>query len=486
PSGTKAPAAAGSPSSGPAPSGGPAPAPAPAGGQSPAPAPSPETAIAKAVASKGQGITDTTIKIGGTFPMSGITASFGQEGSGAVDAYVKLITSRGGIHGRKLQYVSYDDAFDPAQTLANVKRLWEQDKVAIIFAFLVDSPNEYVTQKKIPFFTFGGNIRAFSSKYPTVFPAGSAFIGWNAQMAQGVIRNFNLKPKKVAVLTDTEALNTHETAKFIESYWKAAGAEQIMIDPLNLSQGDCSSLVLKWQAAGIEFVDYQSFSFLLCIAAQDRLGWKPKLQGGPVASMGPISSQAGPSMEGVIAGSPGDLADGRPRFKGPQAAHQEYLSALKQFQPKLANVDDANSPATVAMYMSAVYAMKALQGAGDEYGEISQDAILRWIGEKGFNVEVGIGPPIIGYKKGCKNGNEATWYGTWKWDAKRQVVVNNGPVTPQQISPTFWTQDPCFLTGIADELVLGKKWAGMPLSSPTENRLAALATTWRRPAIAQL
>jgi ABC-type branched-subunit amino acid transport system substrate-binding protein len=413
----------------------------------------------KTVTSKGQGITDTTIKIGGTFPMSGITASFGQEGSGGVDAYIKLVNSRGGIAGRKVEYISYDDAFDPAQTLANVKRLWEKDKVAMIFAFLVDSPNEYVTQNNIPFFTFGGNVRAFSSKYPTIFPAGSAFIGWNAQLAQGVTRHFNFRPKKVAVLTDTEALNTHETAKWITDYWKAAGAEEIFIDPLNLSQGDCSSLVLKYRQAGVEFWDFQSFAFLLCVAAEDRLGWKPKMQGGPVASMGPISSQAGPSMEGVIAGSPGDLPDGRPRFNGPQAGHREYLDALRKFQPRLANIDDANSPATVAMYMSAVYAMTALQGAADSYGELSQEALYRWIYEKGFNVDVKIGPPIIGYKKGCKLGNEATWYGTWKWDAQRQKVINNGPVTPQQISPTFWTKDPCFLTGIADELVLGKGYA---------------------------
>ena len=163
----------------------------------------------------------------------------------------------------------------------------------------------------------------------------------------------------------------------------------------------------------------------------------------------------------VIAGSPGDLPDGRPRFTAPQPGHREYLDALRQFQPRLANIDDANSPATVAMYMSTVYAMTALQGAADSYGELSQDALYRWIGEKGFNVDVKIGPPIIGYKKGCKLGNEATWYGTWKWDAARQKVINNGPVTPQQIGPKFWTKDPCFLTGIADELVLGKTYGGL-------------------------
>jgi hypothetical protein len=138
-----------------------------AGGSSPIKAP---------VASKGQGFTDTTIKIGATFPLSGVVGFVGQECAGGIDAYVKLVNARGGIHGRKIELVSYDDGFDPAQTLSNVKRLWEQDKVAMVFAFVVDSANEYVKSKNIPFFTFGGSPGGFSSKYPTIIPAGGSFL----------------------------------------------------------------------------------------------------------------------------------------------------------------------------------------------------------------------------------------------------------------------------------------------------------------------
>src|SRR5688500_7583331 len=125
-----------------------------AGGSSPIKAP---------VVSRGQGFSDTTIKIGATFPLSGAIGFVGQECAGGIDAYVKLVNSRGGIHGRKIELISYDDGFDPAQTLSNVKRLWEQDKVAMVFAFVVDSANEYVKSKNIPFFTFGGSPGGFAS-----------------------------------------------------------------------------------------------------------------------------------------------------------------------------------------------------------------------------------------------------------------------------------------------------------------------------------
>ena len=119
---------------GPASAAGSAPTPgASSGGPAPAPG-EPGAVISKKVTAKGQGFTDTTIKIGSTFPLSGAIAFVGQQGAGAIDAYIKMVNARGGIQGRKLQLISYDDGFDPAQVVANVKRLWEQDKVAMIFS----------------------------------------------------------------------------------------------------------------------------------------------------------------------------------------------------------------------------------------------------------------------------------------------------------------------------------------------------------------
>ena len=401
--------------------------------------------------SKGQGFTDTTIKIGATFPLSGAIAFVGQECAGGIDAYVKLVNARGGIHGRKIELISYDDGFDPAQTLANVKRLWEQDKVAMVFAFVVDSANEYVRSKNIPFFTFGGSPGAFASKYPTIIPVGGSFLTWGQQVAISVTKYMNRHPKVVAVMTDSQILNTQVTAKYLEDYWKKLGAEKVFVEPVDMTQGDCSAQVLKYKQAGVEYWDWQSFAFVFCMPAEERLGWRPPLgQGGPVASMGSLSSTIGRSMEGVVAGAPSDLPDGRPRFNAPTKAHLEMVEAMKRYHPSLAGYQ-LSSPALGAYYFAAKYIVSgALQGAGDLYGELSSDALLRWIYQSS-NYDTGVTTPIRGYKPNCKQGNNTTWWGLWKWDDGQQKLVNN-PLGPH-VDNSWYTQDPCFMSKVADEVI---------------------------------
>jgi ABC-type branched-subunit amino acid transport system substrate-binding protein len=423
-----------------------------AGGYSPpVPAAGGSSPIKAPVASKGQGFTDKTIKIGATFPLSGAIAFVGQECAGGIDAYVKLVNARGGIHGRKIELISYDDGFDPAQTVSNVKRLWEQDKVAMVFAFVVDSANEYVKSKNIPFFTFGGSPGGFASKYPTIIPVGGSFLTWGQHVAISVTKHMNRHPKVVAVMTDSQILNTHVTAKHIEAYWKKLGATKVFVEPVDMSQGDCSAQVLKYKQAGVEYWDWQSFAFVFCMPAEERLGWRPPLgQGGPVASMGSLSSTIGRSMEGVVAGAPSDLPDGRPRFNGPTKAHLEFVEAMKRYHPSLAGYQ-MQSPALGAYYFAAKYVVSgALQGAGDLYNELSSDALLKWIYQSS-NYDTGVTTPIRGYTPTCKQGNNTTWWGLWKWDDGQQKLVNN-PLGPH-VDNSWYTQDPCFMSKVADEVI---------------------------------
>ena len=465
-SGDSAPAPASA--AGAAPSAGPS-----SGGQAPAPG-DPGPVIPKNVTSKGQGFTDTTIKIGSTFPLSGAIAFVGQQGAGAIDAYIKMVNARGGIQGRKLQLISYDDGFDPAQVVANVKRLWEQDKVAMIFSFVVDSANEYVKSKNIPYFPFGGSPGSFSSKYPTIIPVGGMFLTWNAESAYAVVNHMNKKPKVVAVMTDSVILNTHATAKYIEQVWKKLGAQKVIIEPINMTQGDCSSQVLKYKNEGVEYWDWQSFAFVLCMPAEERLGWRPPLgQGGPVASMSLLSSTIGKSMEGVTAGSPGDMLDGRPRFKGPTKAHQEYVSAIQKYHPSIGTPDHLNSPPTVAWWMASKYVFDGgLNGAAEKFGELSADSLMKWIYEHGKNFDAGIGEPIRGFTPTCKQGNgPTTWWGLWKWDDKTQKLTNN-PLSPM-LDFSYFSDDPCFMTKVADEVVGAGNTGAAKVAAPKGFRLVA-------------
>src|SRR5262245_3081489 len=76
----------------------------------------------------GPGVTDTEIKIGNTNPYSGPASSYGINGK-VHAAYFNMINEKGGINGRKINYISRDDSYSPPKTVEQVRQLVEQDKV---------------------------------------------------------------------------------------------------------------------------------------------------------------------------------------------------------------------------------------------------------------------------------------------------------------------------------------------------------------------
>src|SRR5439155_25485241 len=75
------------------------------------------------------GATATEIKIGNTNPYSGPASAYGTIGK-AIGAYFKKVNDEGGINGRKINYISYDDAYSPPKAVEMVRRLVEQDQLA--------------------------------------------------------------------------------------------------------------------------------------------------------------------------------------------------------------------------------------------------------------------------------------------------------------------------------------------------------------------
>src|SRR5438270_1452377 len=76
------------------------------------------------------GATDTEIKIGNTMPYSGPASSYGTIGR-VEAAYFKMINEQGGINGRKINFVSYDDAYTPPKAVEQVRKLVESDEVLL-------------------------------------------------------------------------------------------------------------------------------------------------------------------------------------------------------------------------------------------------------------------------------------------------------------------------------------------------------------------
>src|SRR5207244_4267979 len=99
------------------------------------------------------GVTSTEIRIGGVFPFSGPASSIGLVGRGVL-AYVQSVNDRGGINGRKINYIALDDAYSPPKAVEHARRLVESDEVAFIFSQLGTPGNsatsKYLAAKGIP------------------------------------------------------------------------------------------------------------------------------------------------------------------------------------------------------------------------------------------------------------------------------------------------------------------------------------------------
>jgi branched-chain amino acid transport system substrate-binding protein len=85
------------------------------------------------------GVTDTDIKIGNIMPYSGPASAYGIIGR-TMSAYFRMINDSGGISGRKINFISYDDGYSPPKTVEQARKLVESDEVFLIFASLGTPP----------------------------------------------------------------------------------------------------------------------------------------------------------------------------------------------------------------------------------------------------------------------------------------------------------------------------------------------------------
>src|SRR6516165_3030407 len=117
------------------------------------------------------GASDTTIKIGNTAPYSGPLSSNGiiarTEG-----AYFKMINDQGGVNGRKIEYISYDDSYSPPKTVEQVRKLIESDEVLLLYSMLGTPTNlaaiKYISAKKVPHLLIasGGTVFGDYKQFP--------------------------------------------------------------------------------------------------------------------------------------------------------------------------------------------------------------------------------------------------------------------------------------------------------------------------------
>ena len=159
--------------------------------------------LAFAAGQYGPGVSDTEIKLGNTVPYSGPASAYGTFGKSEA-AYFAMINDRGGVNGRRINFISRDDSYSPPKTVEMVRKLVEQDEVLLLFGAEGTAPNTaihgYLNDNKVPqlFIASGANQWNDPKNYPWT-------MGWRPSYrieariyARYILKN--LPDAKIAVL----------------------------------------------------------------------------------------------------------------------------------------------------------------------------------------------------------------------------------------------------------------------------------------------
>ena len=255
------------------------------------------------------GVTPTEIKVGGIFPFSGPASSIGLVGRGVL-AYVQSINDRGGINGRKINYIAYDDAYSPPKAVEHARKLVEADEVAFIFSQLGTPGNtataKYLKSKGVPTIA----IVSGSNKFTDVanFPlTTTSLVSFDTEgRIYAKFLNRTLPDAKYAILYQNDDLGKDYVNSFRELL-KSDFDRKVVAAAYEISDPTIESQIvnLKSSGAGALLVAGTPKFAAQAIRKAHELGWKPMiLLNYPSSSVGATLKPAGLDVStGVIVGT---------------------------------------------------------------------------------------------------------------------------------------------------------------------------------------
>jgi ABC-type branched-subunit amino acid transport system substrate-binding protein len=245
------------------------------------------------------GASDTEIKIGNIMPYSGPASAYGVIGKTEA-AYFKMINEQGGINGRKINFISYDDAYSPPKTVEQARKLVESDEVLFIFNSLGTPPNsaihKYMNAKKVPQLFVATGATKWND--PKDFPWT---MGWQPsyQSETRIYAKYILQhmPKaKIAVLYQNDDYGKDYLKGLLDGLGTKAKTMIIAQDSYELSEPTIDSHIVKLKASGADvFMNITTPKFAAqAIKKMAEIGWKPThFLNNVSASIGSVIKPAG-------------------------------------------------------------------------------------------------------------------------------------------------------------------------------------------------
>lgn len=313
-----------------------------------------------------EGASDSEIKIGNTNPYSGNASAYGAIGK-TIDAYFRMINEQGGINGRKITFISYDDGYSPPRTVEMARKLVEEDKVLFLFQTLGTPSNSaiqrYLNQKQVPqlFVASGASKWGNPKEFPWTMGWQPDYVNEAIIYAKDIVNN--VKDARIGVLMQNDEYGKDYFNGFKQGLAGDAG-KIVQVATYEVTDPTVDSQVIQLKSAGANVffnVTTPKFAAQAIRKAAD-LGWKPLQYLNNVStSVGAVMKPAGfEASQGIITTT--YLKDAT----DPQWATWPDMVAWHMFMDKYLPQGDKSSSFHVYGYAVSSTLIEVLKRCGDE------------------------------------------------------------------------------------------------------------------------
>ncbi|WP_454644701.1 ABC transporter substrate-binding protein [Bradyrhizobium liaoningense] len=312
------------------------------------------------------GASDTEIKIGNIAPFSGGASVYGSLAR-VEGAYFKMVNDRGGINGRKISFISYDDAYSPPKTFEQARKLVESDEVLLLFGVLGTPPNaaiqRYLEGKKVPnlFLSAAATRWALPKRFPWTMPFPAPYQGEIRLYARYLLKN---KPDaKIGVLYPNDDYGKDYLSGLKEGLGAKAATMLAAEESFENAEPTIESHIVKLKASGADVIMLIGLSKAMSQAIRKigELGWKPTifLMYGSASINGVIRPAGFEFSQGII--SSGYSKDG----SDPQWRDDSDFRQWSEFLDKYNGGADKDNGFGVTGFVQARVLEQVLRQCGD-------------------------------------------------------------------------------------------------------------------------
>ncbi|MGJ5072420.1 ABC transporter substrate-binding protein [Bradyrhizobium oligotrophicum] len=313
------------------------------------------------------GASDSEIKVGQTVPLSGPASAYATIGK-AQAAYMKMVNDQGGVNGRKINLIQYDDAYSPPKTVEQVRKLVESDEVLLTFQIIGTAPNvavqKYLNSKKVPqlFAATGASRFTDPKNFPWTMGFNPSYVVEGRIYGQYILKTH--PDAKIGVLYQNDDLGRDYLAGLKAGLGDKAAKMIVAESSYEITEPTIDSHILKLKDAGADLLFSASTPKQAAQAIKKvaELGWKPvHIVDINANSLGATLKPAGlENAKGLI--SVGYVKDPLEEGFKNDPGVQRYLAFMEKYYPD----GDKGSNFNVYGYITAELLVQVLKQCGDE------------------------------------------------------------------------------------------------------------------------